>query len=200
VERAVDEFRVKEKELLDGALRGAVDSFGGLVEMYQERAIRIAASFVGMSDARDLAQEAFIKAWENLGRFKGESRFYTWFYRILVNTCKDFLRKKKTRQVFSFWFSREEEEGLDPSASVMDLSKNASEQLLNRELGASIAQALEMLPGRQKSVFVLRYLEGMSLSEISDTLSISLGAVKAHLWQAGQKMKALLRNENDYAE
>ncbi len=192
---------LKERVFIEEARSGNAGSFSALVELYQECAIHTANSFVGnLEDARDIAQEAFVKAYENLARFEAQSRFYTWFYRILVNTCKDFLRKKKTRQVFSFWFSREEEEGLDPSASVMDLSKNASEQLLNRELGASIAQALEMLPGRQKSVFVLRYLEGMSLSEISDTLSISLGAVKAHLWQAGQKMKALLRNENDYAE
>ena len=185
--------KLDEASLIEEARSGNASSFSVLVEIYQERAIHAANSFVGnLEDARDIAQEAFVKAYENLGRFEAQSRFYTWLYRILINTCKDFLRKKKFRQTFSFWFGREEEEGLDPVVNVVDPSKNASESLLNRELGTSISEALETLPSRQKSVFILRYLEGMSLNEISQTLSLSVGAVKAHLWQAGQKMRIIL--------
>ena len=184
----------KEAVFIEEARGGNASSFSALVELYQERAVRTANSFVGnLEDARDIAQEAFVKAYENLSKFGGQSRFYTWFYRILVNTCKDFLRKKKIRQTFSFWLGPEQEEdSLDPLSNVPDPSRNASENLLDRELGGSIMEALETLPTRQKSVFILRYLEGMSLNEIAETLSISLGAVKANLWQAGQKMKAIL--------
>ena len=190
----VNGINLKEAAFIEEARGGNASSFSALVELYQERAIHTANSFVGnLEDARDIAQEAFVKAYENLSRFSGQSRFYTWFYRILVNTCKDFLRKKKLRQTFSFWFSREEEEGLDPMSNIPDPSRNASDDLLNRELGGAIQGALETLPARQKSVFILRYLEGMSLNEISETLSISLGAVKANLWQAGQKMRAMLK-------
>ena len=178
----------KEAVLLEEARGGNAGSFSALVELYQERSIHTANSFVGnLEDARDIAQEAFVKAYENLSSFGGQSRFYTWFYRILINTCKDFLRKKKLRQSFSFWFGREEEEDLDPAANVADPSRNASEELQNRELGASILRAVETLPARQKSAFILRYLEGMDLSEIAETLGIGTGAVKAHLWQAAKK-------------
>ncbi len=191
MERAVDEFRVKEKELLDGALRGAVDSFGGLVEMYQERAIRIAASFVGMSDARDLAQEAFIKAWENLGRFKGESRFYTWFYRILANVCKDHLRKKmRTNKVFIRMESTDGAGEERPAPDAADgRTPDSRRMLLNAELGAKIREGLETLPFQQRTAFSLRYLDGLSLEDIAGSMELSVGAVKAHLWQAGSKMK-----------
>lgn len=184
----------QELSLVEEARSGNASSFSALVEIYQERAIHAANFFVGnLEDARDIAQEAFVKAYKNLAGFENQSKFYTWFYRILVNTCKDFLRKKKIRQTFSFWFGREEDQELDPAANVADSSRNASECLLNRELGASMSEALETLPMRQKSVFILRYLEDMSLNEISQTLNISVGAVKANLWQAGQKMKVLLK-------
>ena len=194
VPQLVDSIEIKEATFIEEARGGNASSFSALVELYQERAIHAANSFVGnLEDARDIAQEAFVKAYENLSTFSGQSRFYTWFYRSLVNACKDFLRKKKIRQTFSFWLGPEEEEdGLDPLANVADHSRNALDDILNKELGAAIREALETLPVRQKSVFVLRYLEGMTLNEISDMLGISLGAVKANLWQAGQKMKAIL--------
>jgi RNA polymerase sigma-70 factor (ECF subfamily) len=190
----VEDAKSTEASLIEEARGGNADSFSALVELYQERAIHTANSFLGnLEDARDITQEAFVKAYENLSGFGGQSRFYTWFYRILVNTCKDFLRRKKFRQTFSFWLGPEEEgEGLDPLANVADDSANASQELENRELGALITGALEKLPARQKTVFILRYLEGMSLNEIAETLGISEGAAKANLWQAGHKMKALL--------
>ena len=190
----VENSHLKQEILVEEARSGNVQSFSALVELYQERAIHAANSFVGnMEDARDITQEAFVKAYEKLADFKAESKFYTWFYRILVNGCKDFLRKRKLRQTFSFWFGKEEDESLDPVMNVTDRTQNASEQLANRELGSSISAAMEALPFRQKSVFVLRYLEGMSMNEIAETLDVSVGAVKANLWQAGQKMKVLLK-------
>lgn len=191
----MDSIEIKEAAYIEEARSGNAGSFSALVELYQERAIHTANSFVGnFEDARDIAQEAFVKAYQNLSGFDGRSRFYTWFYRILVNACKDFLRRKKIRQTVSFWLGRPEDEddAPDPSANIPDPSRSPSQMLADRELGASILEAVEKLPGRQKSVFILRYLEGMSLNEIAETLSLSLGAVKAHLWQAGQKMKSSL--------
>ena len=185
-----------EQTLLDKARSGDSGSFSALVELHQERAIHTANGFLGnLEDARDIAQEAFVKAYENLDSFKSDSRFYTWFYRILLNQCKDFLRKKKVRRAFSFFFSNAEDEDLDPMANVPDGAKNPGQQALDRELGSAMNEALEKLPFRQKSAFILRYLEGLSLEEISATLNITIGAVKAHLWQAGQKMKVLLKDQ-----
>ena len=191
--------RVDNKEellLIEKARGGDADSFSALVEMHQERAIHAANAFLGnLEDARDMAQEAFVKAYENLDSFKSESKFYTWFYRILVNQCKDFLRKKKIRRTFSFFFASDEEGGEDTMNNIPDSSKNAAEILEGRDLSQAVEEAMETLSFRQKSVFVLRYMEGLSLEEISESLSITVGAVKAHLWQAGQKMQLLLKGE-----
>ena len=81
---------------------------------------------------------------------------------------------------------------MDPMERVADKAKNASETLINQELGSQVNSALETLPFRQKSVFVLRYLEGLSLDEIAESLHLSIGAVKSNLWQACQKMRAKL--------
>ena len=139
-----------------------------------------------------MAQEAFVKGYESIQSFKAESRFYTWFYRILANTCKDFLRKKKVRQHLSFWFHRDGDDPEDPWVNVAGRTKNALENLENQELGDAIVKAMEKLPLQQRSTFSLRYLEGLSLEEIAATMGLSLGAVKANLWQAGQKMQKVL--------
>jgi RNA polymerase sigma-70 factor (ECF subfamily) len=192
----VEKIIINEKTLIELARGGDASSFSALVQEYQERAIHTAYAMIGnFEDARDVAQDSFVKAYSQLGSFKEQSKFYTWFYRILANTCKDFLRKKKIRQVISFWVGGRDEEGeaADAVAQVRSAGKTAPEELIDRELGAQIREALEKLPFRQRSVFGLRYLEGLSLEEIAQDLGISVGAVKANLWQAGEKMRKNLK-------
>lgn len=188
--------KLDEKSLIERARGGDTDSFSALVELHQERALHAANGFVGnIEDARDLAQEAFIKAYENLDSFKLDSKFYTWYYRILMNTCKDFLRKKKVRKTFSFFFGKDEEGNeADPVADIADKQESVREGMDRKHFGVAVQDALDRLPFRQKSAFVLRYTEGMPLDEIADSMQISVGAVKANLWQAGQKMKVLLKD------
>lgn len=186
----LEEKAKKEILLVQQARGGDIRSFSALVEIHQERAVHIAYSFLGnFEDARDIAQEAFVKAYQSLENFKAESKFYTWFYRILVNACKDFLRKKKVRHHLSFWLRQDKEDEEDPLENITDHAKDASEELANRELGNEIFLALDRLPPQQRSTFSLRYLDGMSLEEISENMGLSMGAVKANLWQAGQKMQ-----------
>ncbi len=186
---AVDELAVKEDALVRSALGGDAGAFGDLVRMHQERAIRIAAGLTNFEEARDLAQEAFVKAYENLSRFKAQSRFFTWFYRILVNVCRDHLRKKmRTTQIFVR--AAEPEDPDQMRAEPADArTPDARQNLLSRELGGKIREGLETLPFRQKTAFTLRYLDGLSLELIAQTMGLSVGAVKAHLWQAGEKMR-----------
>jgi RNA polymerase sigma-70 factor (ECF subfamily) len=104
------------------------------------------------------------------------------------------LRKKKVRQHLSFWFGKgDPAEELDPTAEVPDRSPNAREGLMGAETGLLIQSALEKLPLRQRSAFVLRYLEGQSLEEIARHMEISEGAVKAELWHAAGKMRRWLK-------
>lgn len=172
---------LNERELISQSLGGSLKAFSAIVEFYQERAVRLAYSFVGnWEDARDLAQEAFIKAYENLGSFKAESRFYTWLYRILANGCKDFLRKKKVRGFLSLWEELPETptSSPDPKASLRD-----------KELGEKIHSAIQRLPFGQRTAFSLRYVDGLALEDIAESMELTVGAVKAHLWQAGQKVR-----------
>lgn len=181
---------MNEIELVRQAQSGDIQAYSGLVDLYKERAIRVAYSLVGnLEDAKDLSQDAFVKAFDSLQSFKADSRFYTWFYRILSNTCKDFLRKKKVRGAILFWTPKEDEEAEAPEARIRDKSKNASEALLNDELSSELYRAIEKLPFQQKSAFCLRYLDGMSLEEVAQSMELSVGAVKAHIWQAVDKMK-----------
>src|SRR3989338_8475655 len=121
VDDAVEEIVKNENELIQQARSGDIKSFSALVEIYQERAVHIAYSFLGnFEDARDIAQEAFVKAYESLQSFKAESKFYTWFYRILVNACKDFLRKKRTRWSLMAWLPPAQDLEEDPMNNVAD--------------------------------------------------------------------------------
>ncbi len=191
---AVEETTVnQELELVRRARGKDVRAFSALVTLYQERAIHAAYSYIGnYEDARDIAQDAFIKAYDHLDGFTGGSKFYTWFYRILANTAKDFLRKKKVRQHLSFWLSPVEEGELDPMESLSRTDRTARDGMDERQIGARISAAMEALPERQRMAFSLRYLEGLALEEVAQTMAISLGAAKANLWQALQKMRKTL--------
>lgn len=181
----MEEIRVNEQDLVRQAREGDLKAFTALVELFQERAIHVAYAFVAnWEDARDLAQEAFVKAYEGLGNFREESRFFTWLYRILANLSKDFLRKKKARNIFV----RPGPEGADGITG-----RDAAAELAGQELGVEILRALDGLPFQQRSAFTFRYLEGLSLEDIAETMGLSTGAVKAHLWQAGQKMRKSLK-------
>jgi len=184
-----------EKELIEKARAGDIRTFGELVKIYQERSIRTAFSFLGnWEDARDVAQESFVKAYQSLSGFKGSSKFSTWFYRILMNSCKDFLRKRKSRKQAQFITGAQDEDGgaADPLDRVASSNRNALKLVMDHEITGAISKALEVLPFQQRSAFTLRYLEGMSIREIAENMVLSEGAVKAHLWQAGQKMKESL--------
>jgi len=181
-----------ESELIRQAREGDLDAFTALVHKHEKRAIHIAYAFLGnFEDACDMAQEAFVKVYENLNRFKGQSLFSTWLYRIVANRCKDFLRKENLRK-WGLWIPRDRNRNKRSLADQPVTRKKALKDLLDQELGAQIHEALEKLPLRQKSVFILRYLEGMRMEEIAQTENLTTGAVKAHLWQAGQKMKKSL--------
>ena len=182
----------EEEALIRKAREGDLRSFSRIVEMHRERVMRAAYSFVGnLEDASDLSQEAFIKAYDGLKNFNFQSRFYTWLYRILINTCKDFLRRKKLQNFFIVW-QKTDEESENNSQDGIELSKNAGEVLLNKELGDEIIQAIAKLPLQQRIAFSLRYLDGLLIQEVAESMELSIGAVKAHLWQAIQKMQKTL--------
>jgi RNA polymerase sigma-70 factor (ECF subfamily) len=155
----------RDEELVASAQRGDRRAFEALVERHKQKAYHIAFDFArDREEARDLSQEAFLKAFIHLKNFDGRSTFYTWFYRILVNLCLDFKRRQKRAPADEF--DETVEHQLDPS----------------HELAAN--SALEALPAKQRTVFILRNHQGMSIKEIAETLQTAEGTVKVHLHRA----------------
>ena len=134
----------------------------------------------------DLTQEVFLKAYKSLPQFKGHSRFYTWLYRIAVNSVIDFRRKTKGGQSFSI-----DEE------TVKEIPGNTSpsdRQAIHRELKADLHSALDSLPEDQKAIIILRELEELSYQEIADTLKCSIGTVMSRLHYARKRLREKLKS------
>ena len=168
---------------------GDKELFAVLVDAYKERALRTAWFFTqNWEDAKDVSQKAFIKAYRHLRSFKGSSTFYTWFYRILSNTAKDFLRSR-------WWHNlrehpRRTQDGTeDPLDQVSDKKRTTTEIVMNQELFQHIGHFIGELPAGQKDVVILRYNDELSLEEIALALGKSIGTVKSQLFQAHQRLK-----------
>lgn len=190
------------EDLVTRARGGDLRAFAALVESTHERAVRVAYGLVGnWEDARELSQDAYVKAYERLGQFDGRSGFYTWYYRILTNTCRDHLRRRRLVQWLPLARRKDPEEA-EETVDVEDRSAGAdpSGKASDRETLNALHRALVKLSGRQREVFVLRYQDDRSLAEIAGTLGLSTGAVKAHLWQATQKVRLALRQDGIVAE
>jgi|SRR5579884_43995 len=176
---------------------GDLAAFDLLVERYQQQAYGIAYQMVGHhEDAKDLSQETFIRIYEGASSFRGESRFYTWFYRILVNLCLDHLRRRSFRNRFFDFFSRntEEEEGPDPIQGLQEERDfgNPERGLADKQFRAALGKALAALSPQQRAVFLLRNNHDLSMQEIAEILRTSEGTVKTHLFRAIRTLREKL--------
>jgi RNA polymerase sigma-70 factor (ECF subfamily) len=160
-------------------------AFGVIVETYRDRLFGLALGIVrNRSAAEDVVQEAFIKAYQNLKRFRGEASIYTWLYRIAVNTAHNHLRKVSRRPGVDF----------DEVAPFIEARQpNPAESAVHSEMGEAINDAISQLPPRQREVFILHYFEQMTHREIAETLGVTEGAVKANFFHAVQKLKGALK-------
>ncbi len=172
-------------EIIDQVLRGEIERYGELVERYQRPSWQLAYGLVGnFEDAKDLAQNGFVKAYRNLGRFRGKSVFSTWLYRIIANECIDFLRRR-ARQPAVVPLSWNSPDGEDPI--LFDLADPAGDPrdfFQARELAQRISRAIGELPMRQKSAFALHHLQGLPLAEVARVMGCRLGTAKVHLFRA----------------
>ncbi|MSR78214.1 MAG: sigma-70 family RNA polymerase sigma factor [Candidatus Omnitrophica bacterium] len=176
-----------DQDLVLAFKEGEEAAFGELVRRYKEKAMQLAWITTGnYEDAKDAAQEAFIKVHQHLHRFEMKSQFMTWFYRILMNTAKDFIRKRKWKR-FLLWKNTEEMNNYFDRVS--DPSKSPSKDLLNTELGIKMTESIKKLPFQQQWIFTLRYLKGFSIEQIADVTELSEGTVKATIHFAAEKFK-----------
>ncbi|MBC7320446.1 sigma-70 family RNA polymerase sigma factor [bacterium] len=175
----------KEELLVKRAKKGDVLAFSELVKRYERYVINLVYRTLGRSeDAEDIAQEAFVKAFLNIKKFKEESKFSTWLSRIVVNLCMDKTREKNNRE-------ENLEEGI--WLTIPQSSYYGPEETLERmEIQERIREAVTSLPNDLRMVFVLREFEGLSYQEISEMLDIPIGTVESRLYRARMKLKSLL--------
>jgi RNA polymerase sigma factor (sigma-70 family) len=167
---------------MDGLNEFIIDddrSFGRLVDKYKERILLVALRIVrNKEEAKDLAQEAFARAYQNRSSFRGESGFYTWVYKIVVNLALNYVKRNRDRRAESI-----------NSSSALALTVSVPDPAETAELTTAISDSIEKLPPRQRTVFILRHYEEKPYSEIAQLLSITEGAAKANYHQAVQKLK-----------
>ena len=181
-----------DNELIERFQQGDTAAFDTLFTRYQKRTYRLVQRYISnREDALDLTQDAFIRAYKGLGNFKSQCQFYSWLYRITVNLCIDFLRKKAKSEVLLYDSG---ESGELPMANIPDpRSESPAKAVENKELRAHIRKAVRRLPPKQRRIFILRHWDGLSLKDIAATVGRSDGTVKAHLLHAHRNLRKHLR-------
>ncbi|MFQ5664983.1 MAG: sigma-70 family RNA polymerase sigma factor [Candidatus Binatia bacterium] len=186
-----------DRELVRESRRGDKEAFRELVERYQRKVVSVALGMVhNREDAIDIAQETFVRAFENLAKFKGESSFYTWLYRIVVNRAIDFQRRERRHPTIGW----EEENGPGGAGEGYEetLKKERLEdpyqQVHAHEIGDRVSEAINELTPDHKAVILLREVEGLSYEEISRVMQCSKGTVMSRLHYARKKLQKKLRD------
>jgi len=174
--------------LVESFQQGDVAAFDLLVNKYQNKVYDIAYRHTrNAEDAYDLSQEIFLRAFKSLGKFRRKSSFYTWLYRIAVNVCIDHGRQKSRLRAVPI-----EEWACSHDSFIAGSGYSPAEAVELQELKHYIAKAIDQLPPKQRTVFILKRQEGLSLEEIAKTLGRSVGTIKAHLSHATHKLMDLL--------
>ena len=179
-----------DEDLVASARRGDRHAFEELVDRHKQKAYHIAFDFArDREDAKDLSQEAFLKAFTNLKHFDGRSSFYTWFYRILVNLCLDY--KRRQRRTPAETFDEAVENEVEPTHQP-EKPRSPDQQVWAKQFSLRIGQALDELPARQRTAFVLKNHQGLSIKEIAELMETAEGTVKVHLHRAVMALRERL--------
>jgi RNA polymerase sigma-70 factor (ECF subfamily) len=186
-----DFTNAKDDALVKAARRGDMMAFEELVARHRNKIFARAFSMMrSEDDAIDLSQEAWVKGWQRLKQFQGESSFTTWMTRIVINLCLDQLRRKKRQRADSIEEMSEESGGMERQMPVVTV--NPTERLERSELRKRIDDAMGKLSEEHRAVLVLHEFEEMEYKEIAKTVDCSIGTVMSRLFYARRKMAALL--------
>lgn len=188
----------EEKRLVLKAKKGNLLAFEQLIIEHETKIYNIAyRMFNNEEDAKDLSQEIFIKVFEKIHIFRGDSSFSTWIYRIAMNTCIDELRKRKGRETYSMDKDIEMDDGTIPR-ELPDKAFNPEEVIINKEVASRIQWAIGKLSEGYKEAVILRDLQGFEYNEISEILNCSLGTVKSRISRARMQLKNFLVKEEHF--
>ncbi len=178
--------RQSEEVLVQKAKRGDIQAFDELIERYYQRIYRLAFQMLGnREDAADATQEIFVKAFEQIRHFRGASSFFTWLYRIAVNTCRDMIRRNRT-VAFSQLSAGDDQVEFDPAILT---EPNPDEILAERERTELVWKALERLTEDARQILVLCDMQGFSYAEVAEILNLPEGTVKSRLHRARRAFK-----------
>lgn len=182
-----------DQQLVARAQQGDKQAFELLVSKYQRKLLRLISRLVrDPAEAEDVAQDAFIKAYRALPQFRGDSAFYTWLYRIGVNTAKNYLVSQGRRPPSSTEKDNEEAETFDDADALRDINTPES-ILLSKEIASTVNAAMAKLPEELRTAISLREIEGLSYDEISEVMNCPIGTVRSRIFRAREAIAAELR-------
>ena len=190
-----------DRDLVSRAQAGDKRAFGLLVEKYQRKLIRLLSRYIrDAAEVEDVAQEAFIKAYRALPAFRGDSAFYTWLYRIGINTAKNHLVATGRRAPTTTDVDAEDAEGMDEGDQLRDINTPES-LLLSKEIATTVNAAMDGLPEELRTAIQLREIEGMSYEDIAKIMDRPIGTVRSRIFRAreaiAEKLKPLLEMRQD---
>ncbi len=181
-----------DQMLVERVQRGDRSAFDMLVRKYQHKIIKLISRYVHDStEALDVAQEAFIKAYRAIPGFRGDSAFYTWLYRIAINTAKNHL-VAESRRPLDHGVDLQDPEQYDMQARLRDMD-TPERLLLTEEIQRTVETAIEQLPEDLRTAIILREIEGMSYEEIAQAMSCPVGTVRSRIFRAREAIDGKLR-------
>jgi len=182
-----------DRQLVARAQRGDKRAFELLVEKYQRKLARLLSRFIrDPAEVEDVTQEAFIKAYRALPAFRGDSAFYTWLYRIGINTAKNYLMAMGRRAPTSTEVEADEAEGFEEGEQLRDINTPES-VLLSNEIAETVNSTIEKLPEELRTAIQLREIEGMSYEEIAKVMDCPIGTVRSRIFRAREAIAEQLR-------
>ena len=182
-----------DRQLVARAQAGDKRAFELLVEKYQRKLARLLSRFIrDPAEVEDVTQEAFIKAYRALPAFRGDSAFYTWLYRIGINTAKNYLMAMGRRAPTSTDVEAEEAEGFEEGEQLRDINTPES-VLLSNEIAETVNSTIEQLPEELRRAIQMRELEGMSYEDIAQAMDCPIGTVRSRIFRAREAIAERLR-------
>ncbi|MEI0739044.1 RNA polymerase sigma factor SigW [Paenibacillus sp. JTLBN-2024] len=180
-----------ENRLTKLALKGDQRAFAEIVELYKDKIYHLAYRMLSnRHEAEDIVQETFLRVYRNLDRYDQNQKFSTWIYRIATNLCIDRLRKKKP--TYSLDAEMNDQEGMDGYSMIPSDNRTPESEALLSETQQIIYQAIDSLPAKYKSVMILRYLQDLSLQEISDVLGMPVTTIKTRVHRGREFLRKKL--------
>jgi len=192
-----------DQQLVERVQRGDKQAFDLLVIKYQRKLARLLSQFIrDAAEVEDVAQETFIKAYRALPSFRGESAFYTWLYRIGINTAKNFLisQGRRAPTMTSAGFDIEDAENFEEGSQLREMNTPESE-LMSKQIAETVNQTLQELPEELRKAITLREIEGISYEEIATIMNCPIGTVRSRIFRAreiiAEKLRPLLGTSQD---